>query len=221
MNLAETKAALLQAAQEMDRTGLTEGTAGNLSARAESGEIVLTPAAFAYEMMTEADLVVAQADGQIAPGQRPATTEASLHLACLRAYPEIDAVVHTHPVHACMFAVNQIPIPCVLEEFEFYVGGDVDVAPYERTGTAALGQGVVPFLRDRAAALLANHGLVVVAKTPGEGLGLTRLVERAAQIVQGALAIGEPVPLPKAIRSEFKALYKERRSHRPPEPTGH
>lgn len=211
MNLAETKEALLRAAQEMDRTGLTEGTAGNLSARAESGEIVLTPAAFRYDAMTQDDLVVIDAAGQTAPGQRPATTEASLHLACLRAYPEIGAVVHTHPVHACMFAVNQSPIPCVLEEFEFYVGGDVNVAAYERTGTEALGQGVVPLLRDRAAALLANHGLVVVAKTPSEGLALTRLVDRAARIVQGALAMGKPVPLPQTIRSEFKALYQERR----------
>lgn len=211
-DLASTRRAVLEAAKAMDRAGLTEGTAGNLSGRAHSGEIVLTPAAFPYADMTEADLVIVNDKGQKIDGHREPTTEWHLHLACLTAHPEIGAVVHTHPVHASMFAVNQEPIPCVLEEFEFYVGGDVLVAPYERTGTEALGRGVAQLLGDRAAALMANHGLVVVARTPDEGLGITQLVERAAHIIWGARSMGRPKPLPESIRNEFAALYRKRRS---------
>ena len=210
-DLAETRRALLETAQAMDQAGLTEGTAGNLSARASSGEIVLTPTALAYDTMVEDDLVVVDALGQRISGHRDPTTESHLHLSCLRAHPEINAVVHTHPVHACMFAVNQEPIPCVIEEFEFLVGGDVLVAPYRRTGTRELGEGVAGLLGDRAAALLANHGLVVVGATPSEGLALTRLVERAAEIIWGARAMGQPKPLPDRIRTEFGELYRDRR----------
>ena len=53
---------------------------------------------------------------------------------------DIAAVVHTHPVHATMFAVCRRPIPCAIEELELYVGGDVPVAAYHKTGTAALGE---------------------------------------------------------------------------------
>ncbi len=210
-DLDATKRAVLEAAQEMDRAGLTEGTAGNLSARARSGEIVLTPTAICYAEMTLDDLVVTDSEGNVLSGSRQPTTEIALHLACLRRHPDIAAVVHTHPVHATMFAVCGRPIPCAIEELELYVGGDVPVADYHQTGTAALGAAVADLLHDRAAALLASHGLVVVAGSPGEALQLTKLVERAAEIMAGAERIGKSIPLPDAIRAEFRAAYLERR----------
>lgn len=210
-DLDATKRALLDAAQEMDHAGLTEGTAGNLSARAVSGEIVLTPTAMRYAEMTVEDLVVTDLEGNVLSGARQPTTEIALHLACLRRHPDIAAVVHAHPVHATMFAVCRRPIPCAIEELELYVGGDVPVAAYQRTGTAALGEAIADLLHDRAAALLASHGLVVVAGSPAEALQLTKLVERAAQIMAGAERIGTPVPLPDAIRAEFRAAYLARR----------
>ncbi|MBJ20517.1 MAG: hypothetical protein GY910_06420 [bacterium] len=120
-------------------------------------------------------------DGQVIAGTRATTTEIDLHLACLRRYPEIGAVLHTHAVHASIFAVTQKPIPCVLEEFEYYVGCDVPVAPYHGTGSGELGESVAALLGDRAATLIANHGLVVVGRSPEEALRLINLVERAAR----------------------------------------
>jgi L-fuculose-phosphate aldolase len=216
--LERTKRAVLETVQEMDRIGLTAGTAGNVSARTRAGEIVMTPTAMPYAEMTLSNLAVTDLDGNLLSGAANAapTTEIGLHLACLRRHPEIGAVVHTHPIFATLFAVNQMSIPCVIEEFEFYVGGDVLVADYHRTGTQALGDAVAELLSDRAAALMANHGLVVVAADPGEALGLTRLVERAAQIIHGARQIGTPKPLPSAIRKEFAAAYLERRRAKAP-----
>ena len=198
-------------AHEMDRAGLTEGTAGNISARTASGDVVLTPTAMRYPEMTADDLVVTDLGGRITEGTRAPTTEIDLHLACLRQHPEIRAVVHTHAVHASMFAVAGQSIPCDLEEFEYYVGGDVLVAPYHRTGSAELGTSVAALLGDRAAALLANHGLVVVGTSPEEALQLTKLVERAARILWGARTLGRSNSLPDEIRSEFAAAYLERR----------
>jgi L-fuculose-phosphate aldolase len=210
--LDDTRRAVLEVVREMDRAGLTEGTAGNVSARTTTNMVVLTPTALAYDSMTVDDLVVTDLNGRIVAGDREPTTEWQLHLACLRRNPDIAAVVHTHAVYASMFAVNNEPIPCVVEEFEFQVGGDVPVAPYHRTGSSALGEAVAELLVDRAAALLANHGLVTVAQTPAEALHLTRLVERTAQIVWGARAMGEPKSLPETIRSEFAELYRKRRA---------
>ena len=202
---------VLAALREMDRAGLTDGTAGNVSARTDDGRVVLSPTALPYADMTAADLVVTDLEGHLLQGERAPTTEIDLHLACLRRHPDVRSVVHTHAVHASMFAVAGQPIPCVLEEFEFYVGGDVLVAPYHRTGTAALGEAAAERLGDRAAVLLANHGLVVVGASAAEALQLTKLVERAARIVWGARALGEPVPLPEPIRDEFAAAYLDRR----------
>ena len=194
--LARLKADVLETAREMDRSGLTEGTAGNVSGRTARGEVVLTPTAMRYSEMSVEDLCVTDLAGQQFASRRPTTTEIELHLACLRRHSDIRAVVHTHAVHASMFAVAHQSIPCVLEEFEYSVGGDVLVTPYHRTGTTELGPAVAELLSDRAAALIANHGLVVVGATPSEALQLTKLVERAARIIWGARVLGEPVPLP-------------------------
>lgn len=211
LGVEATLRAVLAAAQEMERCGLVEGTAGNLSARTRSGQIVLTPTALRYSSMTLDDLVVTDPDGRVLGGSRAPTTELALHLACFRRHRDIAAVVHTHPVHASMFAVAARPIPCAIEELELYVGGDVPVAAYHRTGSEALGIAVAELLEDRAAALLANHGLVVVAASPAEGIELTKLVDRAARIMAGAERLGNPAALPEANRAEFRAAYLARR----------
>jgi len=209
--LGATRRAVLEAARAMDRAGLVEGTAGNLSARTPADEVVLTPTARGYAEMTLEDLVVSDLEGTVRAGHRDPTTEIELHLACLRRHRDIAAVVHSHALYASMFAVAQEPIPCVVEELELYVGGDVLVAPYHRTGSAALAEAAADRLGDRAAVLLANHGLVTVAATPSEALALTKLVERTARIVAGARGLGRLVPIPAEDRAVFAAHYRQTR----------
>lgn len=210
--LRATRRAVLEAAREMDRAGLTEGTAGNLCARTSANEVVLTPTAMPYAKMELEDLVVSDLEGHVRPGRRAPTTEIALHLACLRRHADIGAVVHSHALHASMFAVAQQPIPCLVEELELYVGGDVLVAPYRRTGSDALGEVVAERLGDRAAVLLANHGLVTVGSTPAEALALTKLVERTARIVFGAQQLGPLRSIPPEDRAVFAAHYRQTRN---------
>lgn len=211
-DLERTKAAVLETVRAMDRAGLTEGTAGNVSARTRADEVVLTPTSLAYDLITLEDLVVTDLDGRVVSGFREPTTEFHLHLACLRRHRDIAAVVHSHAVHASMFAAVHESIPGAIEEVDLYVGGDVRVAAYHPTGSQDLGEAVAELLEDRAAALLANHGLVVVAPTPGEALQITRLVERTARIIWGARAIGRPELLPESARADFAAQYRRRRA---------
>jgi L-fuculose-phosphate aldolase len=62
-------------------------------------------------------------------------------------------------------------------------------------------------LEGRAAALIANHGMVAVAPRPDKALHVTALVERTAQIVWGARALGEPIPLPGDVNAGFAGIY--------------
>lgn len=205
---SDVKAALLRAAKEMISCGLVEGTAGNVSARLPDGNVVLTPSSIDYTTMTLDDLVVTDLDGKVLEGSRAPTTEKSLHLACLRKHPDIGAVMHCHALFATMFAVVRQPIPCVIEEFDVYVGGDVQVADYKITGSDVLAEEVSERVADRGAVLMASHGLLCVGKNPADVLKVAKLVERTAQIVWGARLLGEPVPLPGATREQFAPLYK-------------
>jgi len=204
----EMKERLVAVARELLRRGLTEGTAGNLSARLPGGGVALTPSSMDYEAMGPDDLVVVDMRGNVLGGERQPTTEKALHLECLRRHDDIGAVIHSHAMHASMFAVTGQPIPCVIEEFEMYVGGDVPVADYRFTGSDALGTEVARWVGDRGAVLMANHGLLTVGKDPEQALKVASLVERTAQIVWGARALGDLVPLPESTRKRMAPIYK-------------
>lgn len=208
MNAAEARAAVLEAAVSMVATGLVEGTAGNVSARTSDGNVVLTPSSLDYRAMTVDDLVLCSPVGEVLEGDRPPTTEKALHLACLRRHPDVGAVIHSHALFATMFAVTHQPIPCVIEEFDVYVGGEVPVSDYRMTGSDELGEEVARHLETRGAVLIANHGLLSVGKTPHDALKVARLVERTAQVIWGARLLGPLVPLPDATLQRFAPIYK-------------
>lgn len=204
----ETKEQLLWVAKEMLRTNLVQGTAGNLGARLPDGNAVLTPSSLDYMDMTLEDLVVCDLDGNVLEGTRGPTTEKALHLTALRSHDNIDATMHCHAKFATMFALTRTPIPAVIEEFDVFVGGDVDVADYRTTGTDDLAAEVASRVGEKAAVLMANHGLFAVGKNPKDVLHIAALVERTAEIVWGARQLGDVVPLPPEVNQTFAGYYR-------------
>lgn len=204
----ETKEMVLWTAQEMLRSGLVEGTAGNLGARLPDGNAVLTPSSLDYLEMTLDDLVVTDLDGNVLEGERSPTTEKALHLNALRLHDDIDATMHCHARFATMFSVTRQPIPAVIEEVVVYVGGDIEVADYRTTGTDELAEEIAKRVQDRAAVLMANHGLFAVGKNPKDALHVAALVERTAEIVWGARQLGEIVPIPPEVNEQFAGYYR-------------
>ena len=204
----ETKAQVLWVAKEMLRTNLVEGTAGNLGARLPDGNAVLTPSSLDYMDMTLDDLVVCDLDGNVLEGTRGPTTEKALHLTALREHDNIAATMHCHAKFATMFALTRQPIPAVIEEFDVFVGGDVEVADYKTTGTDELAAEVAGRVGQKAAVLMANHGLFAVGKTPKDVLHIASLIERTAEIIWGARALGTVVPLPEEVNKTFAGYYR-------------
>jgi len=201
--------AVLAAAKDMLRRNLVEGTAGNISARQEDGTIVITPSSVDYAEMTLDDLVVIDLDGATLAAKegRSASSEKLLHLACYKAFDDIGSVIHSHPVFATMFAITHQDIPSCIDEFSIYVGGAVRCTRYAASGTADVGAEAVDALQGRGAALIANHGMVAVGPNPDKALHITALVERSAQIVCGARALGPVVPLPEKVDAGFASIY--------------
>ena len=203
------EAAVLAAAKDMLRRGLVEGTAGNISARREDGNLVITPSSVDYAEMTLDDLVLVDPDGAVlhaAEGRSP-STEMKLHLACYQAFDDIGSVIHSHPVWATMFAIAHQPIPACIDEFAIYCGGEIRCTDYAASGTPEVGSNAVKALEGRAAALIANHGLVAVGPRPDKVLHVTALVERTAQIVWGARALGGPGSDSRRRQRGFAGIY--------------
>jgi L-fuculose-phosphate aldolase len=207
--VADPENAVLGAAKDMLRRGLVEGTAGNISARREDGSIVITPSSVDYADMMLDDLVLVDPEGVVLTAKegRSPSTEMALHLACYRAFDDIGSVIHSHPVWATMFAVARQSIPACVDEFAVYCGGEIRCAEYAASGSPEVGHNAVKALEGRAAALIANHGLVAVGPRPDKVLHVTALVERTAQIVWGARALGGPIPIPDEVNNNFAAVY--------------
>lgn len=208
-SVANPEDAVLEAAKDMLRRGLVEGTAGNISARRSDGNIVITPSSVDYRDMQLDDLVLIDPQGEVvhaAEGRFP-SSEAKLHLACYQAFDDIGSVIHSHPVWATMFAIAHQPIPACIDEFAVYCGGEVRCTDYAASGTPEVGTNAVKALEGRGAALIANHGLVAVGPRPDKVLHITALVERTAQIVWGARALGGPVPIPDEVNRNFAGVY--------------
>jgi L-fuculose-phosphate aldolase len=202
------KERVLATAKALLQKGLVEGTSGNVSGRMEDGTICVTPSSIAYETMTLDDLVVLDLDGNVVEGERGPTSEKALHLACYRAFPEVGGVIHSHATFATMFALVREPVPAIIEEVVVHVGGDVPVCEYRTTGTDELGDEVASKLGDRSAVLLANHGMVTIGATPEKALHAAGVVERTAEIVWGARALGRAHPLPDKVNEDFANVYR-------------
>jgi L-fuculose-phosphate aldolase len=199
---------VLAAAKELLAKGLVEGTAGNISARQEDGTICITPSSLDYREMALEDLVIITPGGEVVSGHRPPSSEKLLHLACMAAFDDVAAVIHSHAVYASMFAVAHQPLPACIDEFAVYVGGDVRCTEYAMSGTDELGEQAVKALQGRGAALIANHGMVAVAPSTGKAMHITALVERSAQIIWGARQLGEVFHLPAKVDASFASVYE-------------
>jgi L-fuculose-phosphate aldolase len=203
----EIKNEVLATAKRVHAAGLVVGTAGNVSGRMPDGTVCMTPSSTPYETMTMAQLVVVDLDGNKVDGGGSPSTEKALHLSCYRQYPEVGGVIHSHAPHASMFALVHEPIPAVIEEVVVYVGGDIPICDYKTTGTDELGDEVAAKLADRSAALMANHGLVCIGKSADDALHASLVVERTAEIVWGARALGRPLPIPEKVNADFANVY--------------
>ncbi len=131
----------------------------------EDGNIALTPSSLDYTIMTVDDIVIVNPAGDVVSGERGPTSEKYLHLAVHAAYEDIGVCIHSHAVHATMFAVAQQDIPSCIDEFTVYLGGDIRCTEYAPSGSPDLAEQVVKALENRGAALIANHGMVAIGTT--------------------------------------------------------
>ena len=198
---------IVEAAQVLLAKGLVEGTSGNISARMEDGHIACTPSSLDYRVMTAEDICIVNPDGDLVQGERGPTSEKYLHLAVMNAYEDIAVCIHSHAVHATMFAVAQQDIPSCIDEFTVYLGGDIRCTEYAPSGSPDLAEQVVKALEDRGAALIANHGMVAIGTTMEKAMHNTALVERSAEIIWGAKQLGTIYPLPEKVNQNFANVY--------------
>ena len=190
------KEMIVQSGIRMLHSGLTVETWGNISLREpETGLIYLTPSGMPYDTLKEEDVVVMNSAFQVVDGKRKPTIEAEMHIKIMNARPDVNAVIHTHPVDSQIFACLHMDIPPIIDEAAQLLEGPARCAPYALPGTEELADNVVEALGSGMACLMANHGAVCVGGNIDHAFRVCTVLEMTAKIYYKALCIGSPQPI--------------------------
>lgn len=198
----ELKQQIVDTGVEMVRTGMSVGTWGNLSLKdPETGFIYISPSGMDYLTIRPEHVVVLTLDLTLVEGIAEPSVEAPMHAAVYRRRPDVQAVIHTHPVYSSVFGVVRMELPAVSEDFAQIVGAKVGFPDrYDLPGTVELGESAAEALGQDNAVLLPNHGALAVGGSLQQALKVSRVLEKNAQIYLFARLLGTPQVLePDAI----------------------
>ncbi len=186
---------IIDTCRDLERRGLNQGMAGNVSARLGPGAndpFLITPTAVSYDVMVPEDMVLMQLDGAW-KGRRPPSSEWRFHKDIYASRPEAGAIIHTHSGHATTVASLGKAIPAFHYMVALFGGSDIRCSGYATYGTQELSNHVLEALKGRAAALMGNHGLVVMGPSLHRALYLTVEAETLAMMYLRALQTGETI----------------------------
>ncbi len=154
----QKRSELVQTYRDLNTLGLIFLAAGNISIRHDDGMLISAAGASADTMTNDA-FITTGFDGSCSTGLRP-SSEWSMHAAIYQAFPQAEAVVHTHSDHCVALACTNLPLPPFHYMIAAFGGGDVRCTTYETYGSPELGASAVRALQGRTACLLGNHGMI-------------------------------------------------------------
>lgn len=194
--LEQLKEQVYQANMELPRRGLITYTWGNASGiDREAGLFVIKPSGVEYDDLTPDDLVVMDLDGNKVEGKFSPSSDTKTHLELYRAFPEIGGVVHTHSLHAVVWAQSCRDIPCYGTTHADYFYGPIPCTrsltseevdeDYERN----TGKVIVETFRERKinpihvpAVICANHGPFTWGKDAAQAVYHAVVLEEVARM---------------------------------------
>jgi L-fuculose-phosphate aldolase len=205
---AQLRAAVVGAAQAMDRAGFAPSKSGNVSCRHRDGALI-TPSGLAYASMQPDDIVEIDLQGRVRSGRGRPSSEWPFHTSIYRARADAEAIVHTHSPKATALSCARRGIPALHYMIALAGGADVRCADYATFGTQQLADNAVRALEDRKAVLLANHGVIAIGATPDAALTIAAEVENLAGQYLALLQAGlEPVVLDEAEMARVSAKFE-------------
>jgi L-fuculose-phosphate aldolase len=168
---------------------LVVGSAGNISERLTDDLFVVSPGGMAYQELQPDDYPQVRISADAWSGPLKPTSEVALHRDLYAAFPDLQAIVHTHSKYAAAFAVARLPLPFVCNENIGPGSERILVTDYAAPGTTSLGeQAVLTFQRQPGsrAVLLANHGVVALGDSVSKAYTVAAQVEWIAEVTHHA-----------------------------------
>lgn len=187
----ELAAELALSCNIMAREGHSDLTLGHVSARLEGQEYLhMSPYGLGLEEVRGEDVVLIDLEGNQLAGERRRRTEYPIHTEIYKSRPEINCVVHTHPLYATILGATDGRLHPISHEGSLFIDLPFFKDTTELIRFPAQGQAVAKCLGQARAVLLQNHGIVVVGKNVKEATVYAIVLEKAAKMELLARQIG-------------------------------
>lgn len=162
--------------------GLTTATGGNISLLLDS-IMLITPSGKDKSSLVAADIaeVDLKTGKNLTPDKR-LSIETGMHRNVYLARPDVFAVVHSHPVFACLFSASEERINTAIIAESYYLLDEVIKIPYELMGSAKLAEAAGKYAEKHNALLLENHGAIAFGKTLLSAFDRLECLEQSAKL---------------------------------------
>ena len=165
-------------------------TDGNISTITPDNTFLITRSGISKGEVTEDDILEIDSTGKILNGNGKLSTEFKIHLFAYSRRPEVNAVVHCHPIYATAFAAAG-------EDFTKHVFpeviltlGKVPLCKYETPSTDELALSMEPYIDHSWAFLLQNHGAVTLGLNLDDAYFKMEKLEHTAHTIFAAKLLG-------------------------------
>ena len=187
------------------RQGLTTTSGGNISCRVGEDCVAITASKLDKAELAAAGVgVVELASGRTLTPELELSIETGMHVAIYRRRPDVQAIVHAHPVTASAFsAVRGVEVDTTLTAEAYALLGRPAFIPYALMGTADLATRVSAGVGDSVCLLLENHGVLAVGGTLLAAFDRLELLEVAARHTLIVRQLGGVSPLDTAKMKEL------------------
>jgi L-fuculose-phosphate aldolase len=193
MKLQKEREQVVEYGIKLIETGLVTGTGGNISIyNPEENLIAISPSGMDYFELTPEDVSVINLEGELIDGPRKPSSEVDLHRIFYNRRDDITAVVHTHSTYCTILASLQWELPAVNYYIGLVGGPNVRCGEYKAFGTPEVAETTFEAMKDRKAALIANHGMIAGGNSIGNAFSIAEETERMAETYYKAKLLGDP-----------------------------
>lgn len=194
----ELRAEIVRIGRWMHAHEFVDGTSGNISARLDGDHILATPSGLAKGFLEPDQLIVANMRGELVrglPGLKP-TSELLMHLEAYRRRPDVNAVIHAHPITSVALSIAGVSLAeCVIPE-AVVVLGLIPTTLYATPSSEENQRAISEIIVGHDALILQYHGTLTVGRDVMEAYLRLETLEHTAKIVALAKMLGGVTPLP-------------------------
>lgn len=185
----DTKKKLCKIGEKMKEAGLVAACDGNISFRNPNGTIVITPSGLPKGELKPSQLLVMDISGKIIKGEGKPSSETPLHLEIYKARPDVNAIIHAHPIVATAVTVAGLTFPStIVTEGAIVLGKSVPTVPYAAPGSTELGKACAEYAKKVNVFLMERHGATALGKDLKEALYRMETLEAVAKVYRASLA---------------------------------